>query len=64
MICCVATNSLKITLILQPARSDVKIGRYRAHGNRLYGEYDRKRFKIQKLVSKFIACEKLIFEFQ
>jgi len=33
--CVVAINSWKITLILQPARSDVKIGLVRAHGNRL-----------------------------
>jgi len=30
-----AANSLKITLILQPAHSDVKIGPARAHANRL-----------------------------
>jgi len=35
MICGVAINSLEITLILQQARSDVKIGPDRAHGNRL-----------------------------
>jgi len=31
MIFGVATNSLEITLMLQPARSDVKIGPPRAH---------------------------------
>jgi len=35
MVSGVATNSLEITLILQPARSDVKIDTARAHGNRL-----------------------------
>jgi len=37
-ICSVAIhtlNSLEITLILQPARSDVKIGRARTHANGL-----------------------------
>jgi len=36
MVCGVAINSLEITLILQPGRSDVIIGPDRAHGNRLY----------------------------
>jgi len=36
MVCNVAINSLEITLILQPARSDVKIGPNRAHGSRLF----------------------------
>jgi len=29
-------NSLEITLILRPPRSDVKVGPNRAHGNRLF----------------------------
>jgi len=33
MVCCVEINSLEITLILQLALSDVKIGPARAHGN-------------------------------
>jgi len=33
MVCGVAINSLIITLILQPARSDVEIGLARTHGN-------------------------------
>jgi len=36
MVCGVAINYLEITLILQPARIDVKIGPARAHGNRLH----------------------------
>jgi len=35
MVCGVAINSLEITLILQPIRSNVKICPDRAHGNRL-----------------------------
>jgi len=35
MVCGVAINSLELKLILQPARSDVKIGPACAHGNRL-----------------------------
>jgi len=35
MVCSVAINSLEITLILQPARSDVKVSPARTHGNRL-----------------------------
>jgi len=35
MVCGVAINSLEITIILQPACNDVKIGLYRAHGTRL-----------------------------
>jgi len=35
MVCSVAINFLKITLILQPACSDVEIGPARALGNRL-----------------------------
>jgi len=31
MVCGVAINSLKLTLNLQPARSDIKIGPARAH---------------------------------
>jgi len=33
MMVCGKINSLKITSILQPVRSDVKIGPARAHGN-------------------------------
>jgi len=36
-VCGVAINSLKISLILQPARSDVKIGSGYARENRLLG---------------------------
>jgi len=36
MICSVVINSLEITLILQLARNDVKIGPARARGNRLW----------------------------
>jgi len=32
MVCGAAINSLELTLILQPAHSDVKIGPGRAHG--------------------------------
>jgi len=35
MACGVAVNSLTTILIMQPARSDVKIGPNRAHENRL-----------------------------
>jgi len=35
IVCEVAINSLKITLILQPARNEVNIGPVRVHGNRL-----------------------------
>jgi len=35
MIYGVSTNSLEISLILQPTRSDVKIDPGRVHGNRL-----------------------------
>jgi len=34
-VCGLAINSMKISLILQPAGSDVKIGPARVHGNRL-----------------------------
>jgi len=34
LVCGVAINSLEITLILQPARSDIKIGPDSAHGKR------------------------------
>jgi len=35
MVCSVAINFLEIILILQPARSDAKIGPGRVHGNGL-----------------------------
>jgi len=40
MVCCAAINSLEITLILQPARSDVKIGLFSARENQRCAESD------------------------